>query len=272
VKRPVVREYGASGPRVVLVHGGPGAPGYLEPVAWRLAASCRVTEPWQRGSGRERLTVARHVEDLHDLIERSGERPAVVGHSWGAMLALCHAAAYPGDAASLVLVACGTFDRDSRAALAARIAERTDADLAQRLRELPRRVPHPDERLAALGELLLPAYSFEPTTRRLSCGPADARAHDETWSDMLRLQEAGVYPAAFSAIEAPVLMLHGADDPHPGRQILASLTPYLPAIDYREWERCGHYPWLEAHACDAFFAVLDAWLRGEGRAEAPRSS
>jgi hypothetical protein len=37
---------------------------------------------------------------------------------------------------------------------------------------------------------------------------------------MIRLQDHGVYPAAFSAIRSPVLMLHGAVDPHPGRMIL----------------------------------------------------
>jgi hypothetical protein len=42
--------------------------------------------------------------------------------------------------------------------------------------------------------------------------------------------------------------------------ILASLKPYLPEIEYREWERCGHYPWLERAVRDEFFAVLRGWL------------
>ena len=94
--------------------------------------------------------------------------------------------------------------------------------------------------------------------------PFDLRAHTETWEDMLRLQESGLYPAAFSAIRSPVLMLHGAYDPHPGRMIQAGLAPYLPQIEYREWERCGHDPWCERYARDEFFAVLSIWLAGEG--------
>jgi hypothetical protein len=47
---------------------------------------------------------------------------------------------------------------------------------------------------------------------------------------MLRLQEEGAYPTAFAAIDASVLMLHGAIDLHPGRMIRASLEPYLPQV------------------------------------------
>lgn len=51
-----VRRYGTSGPWVVLLHGGPGAGGYLAPLARSLADSFRVLEPLQRGSGSEPLT------------------------------------------------------------------------------------------------------------------------------------------------------------------------------------------------------------------------
>jgi hypothetical protein len=43
---------------------------------------------------------------------------------------------------------------------------------------------------------------------------------------MMRLQEAGVYPQAFEAIRAPVVMQHGAADPPSGEMIRASLEPY----------------------------------------------
>jgi len=55
-------------------------------------------------------------------------------------------------------------------------------------------------------------------------------------------------------------MLHGAVDPHPGRMIKARLEPHLPQLEYRQWERCGHYPWLERAVHDEFFAVLREWL------------
>ena len=77
---------------------------------------------------------------------------------------------------------------------------------------------------------------------------------------MLRLQEEGVYPAALAAIHEPTIMLHGDYDSHPGCMIRASLEPHLPQLEYREWKRCGHYPWLEKAAREEFFIVLHQWL------------
>ena len=63
------REYGTAGPLVVLLHGGPGAPGYMGPVARGLAGDFRVIEPFQRQSGAKRLSVSVHIEDLDEVIQ-----------------------------------------------------------------------------------------------------------------------------------------------------------------------------------------------------------
>jgi pimeloyl-ACP methyl ester carboxylesterase len=78
---------------------------------------------------------------------------------------------------------------------------------------------------------------------------------------MLRLQASGSIPATFERITCPVLMLHGAEDPHPGELIRDSLTPHLPQLEFRSLPRCGHYPWLERHAREAFFHALREWIR-----------
>src|SRR5262245_66229133 len=118
-----VRIYGSSGPPVIVLHGGPGAAGHMAPVARGLADLYRVIEPFQRGSGRERLTVARHVADLHEVMTvcAEGGRPALLGASWGAMLALAYAAAHPASTGPLVLAGCGPFDPVARAALQCRV-------------------------------------------------------------------------------------------------------------------------------------------------------
>ncbi len=257
-----VREYGNGGPRVVLLHGGPGAPGYVAPVARGLAPWCRVLEPLQRGAGAEPLTVDRHVADLDALIEQrcTDEPPALVGHSWGAMLALAYAAAHPDRVRSLALIGCGTFDVVARERLHGTLDARMGTGIRTRLERLPQECPDDDERLARLGRLLLPLYSYDLRSNELELLACDARAYSESWQDMLRQQETGRFPAAFAAIRAPVLMLHGANDPHPGPLIRASLEPYLPRLRYHEWQSCGHYPWLERAVGDELFAVLRDWL------------
>lgn len=176
------------------------------------------------------------------------------------MLALAYAAAHPDRAGPLVLIGCGTFDPVARERMRAILDERMGDDLRQRLARLDEDFPDPDDRLQAKGDFTMALYSFDLIGTEEEGEEYDARAHQETWDDMLRLQAAGAYPAAFAAIESPVLMLHGAVDPHSGQMIRSSLLPFLPRLEYREWECCGHYPWLERAAHAEFFAVLRDWL------------
>jgi pimeloyl-ACP methyl ester carboxylesterase len=245
----------------------------MAPVARELSHVFRVIEPFQRGSGQEPLTVARHVADLDELIESfSGERrPALVGHSWGAMLALAYAAAHPGRVASLVLIGCGTFDSASRDRLRAIRDERMGEDLIRRVERLDERAADPDERLRIMGRLIQRIDSYELIPGVDETVRYDARALEETWRDMVRLQETGVYPAAFAGIRAPVIMLHGAADPHPGQMIRSSLDPYLPQLEYRQWDRSGHYPWLEKAVQTEFYAALTEWLSRNTAQAAPPS-
>ena len=110
------REHGPPGPaHVVVLHGGPGAPGDAGGLAHLLADPLRVLEPFQRGSSDVPLTVAQHVEDLAAFVaEHVTGAPRLVGHSWGAILALEYAIDHP--VRSLLLVCSGTFDVTARAA------------------------------------------------------------------------------------------------------------------------------------------------------------
>ena len=75
----------------------------------------------------------------------------------------------------------------------------------------------------------------------------------ETWDDALSLQARGVQPAEFTRIQAPVTMIHGDEDPHPGRMIYDSLAPFLRNVQYREVSRCGRlcHRRLDVPGCDS---------------------
>jgi len=263
----VARSYGEHGPPLVVVHGGPGAPGGAAALARELGETNRVLEPHQRLSGDAPLTVARHVADLREVIDRElgdDERPAIVGTSWGAMLALAFAAEHPGVARALVLVGSGTFDEPSRAEFRRRLDERLGARERAMLAALEQGPGSRDERLRAMASLVLPAYGHDVLPHDDETVAYDARGNAEAWGDMIRLQADGTYPAAFARIEVPVLMLHGVDDPHPGEMIRASLAPHLKRLDFIELERCGHEPWFERHAREEFFDNLRGWLGALG--------
>lgn len=243
------RAHGPAGEAsVVVLHGGPGVAGSAGGLARALADPYRVLEPWQRGSGGQPLTVATHVADLREFCAEHCPWPHLVGHSWGAMLALAYAAEHP--VRSVVLVCSGTFDAHARAAFKRELTARTAGTSLDALAD--------DDRMRALDRAY--GYDLLPDDP-LDHAKGDRRANQETWADMLRLQAEGKYPAAFAAIAAPVRMIHGSHDPHPGTLIRDSLKPHLPQLEYRELVRCGHSPWRERQARDAFVRTLVTWLR-----------
>src|SRR3954465_13461954 len=116
-----VRRLGVTGPAVLVLHGGPGAPGSARGIARVLSQRFTVFEPLQRRSGSVPLTVEQHVRDLAAV----APSPAlVVGHSWGAMLGLSFASRQPAAVSKLVLVGCGTYDEAARSRMRDAIQER----------------------------------------------------------------------------------------------------------------------------------------------------
>jgi proline iminopeptidase len=106
------REAGAGAP-LVVVHGGPDFDHtYLLPDMDRLADAYRLVYYDQRGRGRSHgplnlqdIDVDLFVEDLDALRRHLGlESLALVGHSWGGLLAMHYALAHPCSTSHLVLL------------------------------------------------------------------------------------------------------------------------------------------------------------------------
>lgn len=259
-----VREYGRSGPFVVAVHGGPGAPGSIGTLAKEMGQYARVVEPFQRGSGDMPLAVDTHIEDMKNVISQYavGEKAIVVGHSWGAMLALAFAACYPGLVGKLIIIGCGTFDVKSREAYNDELERRFGRSVSEVAEEIMSGVGSANEKMARLGDVFGRAQSFDAEEEDGEGAACDMKAQKETWADMVRLQADGTYPQKFSEIDCPVIMLHGDYDPHPGKMIHETLARFVPAIEYIEFHRCGHYPWRERHARSEFLQKLRECIAG----------
>jgi pimeloyl-ACP methyl ester carboxylesterase len=134
------------------------------------------------------------------------------------MLALAYAAAHPSSATALVLVGCGTFHPLSRARPQATLAKRANS-----------RAPYD---YAAIDT------APEDTAKE----PFDELAHTQSREEMVRLQTAGVYPAAFTAISSPVLT-NAAWSLRPafGSMIRDSPRPHrlTSSIEFEKWPpRC----------------------------------
>ncbi|WP_425848116.1 alpha/beta fold hydrolase [Micromonospora sp. DT15] len=106
-----------AGPPLVLCHGGPGLWDYLAPVARLLEEHARTIRWDQRGCGRSERRgpygIARFVADLDAVRDQlAGPRTALLGHSWGAHLALRYAIEHPERVSHLIYVSGTGIDAD----------------------------------------------------------------------------------------------------------------------------------------------------------------
>jgi proline iminopeptidase len=127
-------------PPVVMLHGGPGLPDYLEDVAAMVSDLAPVYRYDQRGTGgsswQGHHTLARHVADLAELLEIwDTSKAVVIGHSYGTNLACRFCLAHPDKVAALLLM-CGPFVGDWRQADRAERDRRMTPAQRSRYREL----------------------------------------------------------------------------------------------------------------------------------------
>jgi len=175
------------------------------------------------------------------------------------MLALAYAAAHAGSAGPRSWIGCGTFDLGARAKLQETLRTRMNAEVEERLERAGESLTK-IERLKAIVDVLRPVYLYDPLPASQHKRKSIARAQQETWDDMVRSQADGIYPAVFASIKNPALMVHGTFDPHPGQPHSRGPPAYMPQMEYRELEQCGHYLGREG-AADKFFALIREWLK-----------
>jgi pimeloyl-ACP methyl ester carboxylesterase len=57
-----------------------------------------------------------------------------------------------------------------------------------------------------------------------------------------------------------VVAIHGDHDPHPAAGVQEPLSATLAQFRFILLERCGHRPWIERQARDAFYEALEEEL------------
>ncbi len=258
------RRYGEPPFHTLVVHGGPGAPGTMAPVARVLGATLGVLEPWQTAR-----TVAGQVKELSDQIDAWASPPVnLVGHSWGAWLVLLVAGEHPEKVRQVVLVGSGPFQARYAAETRRHRRERLTRTQWREFEELQQRLADRSSRaspvaLTRLGELSEVADSYE----LLPHPPAEAETDPTTlrtvWAEADEMRRSGALVRALRRVRAPVVVLHGTADPHPLQGVVeplrrAGLDPKVVVL-----ERCGHEPWWERYAREPFFAELQKELTRE---------
>ncbi|MFC4502050.1 MULTISPECIES: alpha/beta fold hydrolase [Streptomyces] len=262
------------GAPLLLCHGGPGLWDMFGDMAALVAGSARVVRWDQRGCGRsERCegpwTTTRFVADLDAVRHHHGPgRIALLGHSWGAQLALAYTLAHPERVRALIYVA-GTgigpakdWFEPFRKNLLGRIGE--DPERLARWRELTDRPERTEveerERAELRWSAEFPDRARAPEHARRMADPwfgindeCRARLDEElsaTWRDP-------AIEAACRRLDVPVLIIDGAHDIRP-RSAVDSLEKALPRVRRVVLPEAGHLPWVEDP--DGFRAAVSGFL------------
>jgi proline iminopeptidase len=250
----------------VLCHGGPGYWDTLGPLAALIDGPDPIVRWDQRGGGRSQwqgpYTVARFVADLDAVRAHHGfETFTLVGHSWGATLALMYALEHGSRVRRLVYLSGSGLgqswraecDANTRAALepyTARIAE-LEAVGGERTAEQERALwrfrvaaEFPDRSTALEYAQSLVAELFDEDDE---VAPSLVR-ESRSWSEADLVDRC-------ARLAVPTLILDGAADLRP-RWAVDSLAEVLPRCTRVSLADAGHYPWLDKPA------ELAAALRG----------
>lgn len=253
------------GEPLLFLAGGPGdAATYLRPVAAPLTSDYRCILFDQRGTGRsllhqlneETLALERLYADLEQMrATLDVEQFTIIGHSWGAMLALYFAMHFPHRVKKMILIGCGPLDAEGSAVAAANslkpltMAERAELERLSTLRK----AAHADEDWVAVKQYHIESVRLRARAWFFSAEVAAQFA--KTWANTYSLNPVVhqlVNQASKSVevwghighISAPTLVIYGYQDFEPITQAYR-LKEEMPDVTVRLINRAGHDVWLE---------------------------
>lgn len=260
------------GPALLLLHGGPGFSDYMdmlgpEVTGWqairyqqRSLAPSSVDGPF---------TVEQHVADAVCVLDACGaSRAVVLGHSWGAHLALHLAVAHPDRVAGLVLVdGLGAVGDGGATEIGQALLERLLPGALSSLEEVAGRLAGPEPGDADATEqtrLLWPGYFADPASAppfpphmRVSLA-----GYAGTFASVME-HLAGGFAESLRSITVPAVFVLGAQSPMPvsqGEQTAALISSAAVHVI----PGAGHLPWHEQPGC-----VAEALARLRARKSAP---
>jgi len=252
-----LRKYGNKPFPVAVIHGGPGAPGEMAPVAREFSAIMGVLEPLQTAT-----TLEGQVRELKAVLEKHAALPVtLIGFSWGALLSFIFTARYPSLVKKLILVGSAPYQEKYASNIAqtrlSRLSKEERAEALSLMQTLnDPSVVDKNTPLARLGKLLSQADSYDPLPSEDEILECHYDIFQGVWEQAAKLRSSGKLLELGKRIKCPVVAIHGDYDPHPAEGVVEPLSRTLKDFRFILLEKCGHRPWLERSARDRFYDIL----------------
>lgn len=239
---PFFREAGA-GPGVVCLHSNASSSGQWRRLMDRLAPKFHVLAPDSYGSGKSPDWPSDRIISLRDevaLIEpvlaRAGSPLTLVGHSYGAAIALVGAVAHPGRVRAIALYEPTLFALLDAETPPPNEAEGIRSAVARASIALDAGNPH------AAAEHFIDYWMGSGTWQRTPDQRKPAIAASVTnvrrWAYALFTEPTPL--AAFRSLDVPVLLMVGKRSTPSARGVARLLATALPRVELVEFEDLGH--------------------------------
>lgn len=255
------RTYGDPPFRIAVLHGGPGAPGEMAPVARELSRTRGVLEPLQTMD-----TLEGQVRELRKVLEARTELPAVlIGWSWGGWLGYILAARHPELVGKLILVGCPPFEHRYAAQIeATRMSRLSEEEQHEAVRNLKRLEDISGQShqtaLARLGRIFSKTDAFRPLPVPDETIALQFIIYRAVWRTAAEMRRRGDLLELGKRIRCPVVAIHGDYDPHPAEGVRNPLESVLMDFRFILLPKCGHAPWKEQKARGLFYECLNKEL------------
>jgi pimeloyl-ACP methyl ester carboxylesterase len=252
-----VRMWGHGPYSLAVIHGGPGASGEMAPVARELSTFTGVIEPFQTEK-----TLEGQVRELRSMLLEHGVAPVtLIGFSWGAFLSWITAARYPDLVRKLILVGCPPFDEQYAAAITRTRLDRLSQNERSEAQALIVQLDDPsagdkNSLFARLGLLLSRADACDPVPIEDESFLCQYDVFRGVWDEACELRRKQILLRMAHAIRCPVTAIHGDWDPHPAEGVNEPLSRECPGFRFILLQKCGHRPWIERNASEAFYEAL----------------
>ena len=252
-----LRKYGEEPFSIAVIHGGPGAPGEVAPVARELSSSWGVLEPLQTATSLEG-----QVQELYDVLKKNGNLPVVlIGYSWGAWLSFIFTAKHPSLVKKLILVGSGPFEKEYAENIMKTRLDRLDDQEKSEVQSLIKSlndstIKNKNAIMSQFGKLISKADSYDPLPYEDEMLQVQFDAFQGVWPAADKFRSSGELLSLAKQIECSVVAIHGDYDPHPFSGVKIPLTSALKKFRFILLKKCGHKPWVERMAKDKFYNIL----------------
>lgn len=251
------RFYGESPYSVVVIHGGPGAPGSIASVARELSTICGVLEPLQ-----SEHTLNGQVEELKGILQEFGDLPVVlIGWSHGSGLSTLLTASCPDLVKKLIVIGTTPFNEKYQDEITRDRLLRLNEEERAEFFSLAEIILNPEkesrkEAMAQLFRLISVSEYYAPLSHPddvLEYQPDINISISREWRKLLDSNE---LMKIISYIKCPVVAIHGDYDVNPAEAVREQFSQFIRDFKFILLEKCGHTPWHEKYARDEFYAIL----------------